>query len=151
MTTITTVLGDSREAKRTYPDGSFDCPYCTYPIIAPVTQCSNPWCEAHPKLSAEALIAIRADKAAHAAEVSRWEAMNRIRIAAAAQRAEAHRQWEREQVAEAKRRGACLRCLFQSGWERVKFIRHRGRCPKQPLTEHNEELFSFTISRETKP
>src|SRR2546427_8536186 len=43
-------LGREREVKRTYADGSFDCPFCTTAVFAERqdTRCSNPWCPASP-------------------------------------------------------------------------------------------------------
>ena len=58
----------------------------------------------------------------------RW-AMQRIE----SERQEAERQ-RQDAVAEAKRRGACLACLFGPGG-RPKFVRHREPCPK----EHQKE------------
>ena len=44
----TDCLGREREVSRTYPDGSFDCPFCSYAVFAErqETRCSNPWCPA---------------------------------------------------------------------------------------------------------
>lgn len=42
---VFTSLGESRNVKRYYQDGSFDCPYCFYAIVCPKQQCENPWCD----------------------------------------------------------------------------------------------------------
>lgn len=127
---VRTVLGEVRPVTRTYGDGSVDCPFCSNPIIFPETECSNPWCDAHPMMTADTLRARRAEierKAAEAAQrkASHEAAMRRIAEARAAEQA-----WAAEQIEEAERRGACLVCLFQ-GFRRVKFVKHRGPCPKK--------------------
>lgn len=122
-----TVLGEERDAIRTYGDGSVDCPFCCTPQPGP---CENPYCDANPSWGVDALLAHQEKRAA---EVSWWEADKRIRrvgLESSRNRAAEHEAWRERQLAEASRRGACLRCLFQAGWERVKFIRHRGECPK---------------------
>lgn len=127
---ITTVLGDSRPVTKTYGDGSVDCPYCSNAILFPKATCDNPWCEAHPSYSPEALTQFRIKKKADAERRAEDEATRKSVLESAVLRNEEHVRWQSEQTAEAKRRGACLNCLFQAGWERVKFIRHRGVCPK---------------------
>ncbi len=130
-TTISTVLGDFRTVTKSWDDGSVQCPYCTYPIGPEEVSCPNPWCEAHTAWSPEALARHREEKvrehAARKAEEDRRESIKQ----AVADRNRVHAEWQAEQIAEAERRGACLTCLFQPGWERTKFVRHRGPCPKQ--------------------
>ena len=132
--TVSTVLGDIKPVTRTYGDGSIDCPWCSSAIIAPKTTCDNPGCDAYPGWAPEALRTRREKQAAELAERER-DAKTRASVAEASrERAAEHRAWETAQVAkiaEAGKRGACLRCLFQSGWERAKFIKHRAECPRK--------------------
>lgn len=131
LTTVTTVLGDSRPVTRTYGDGSVDCPWCSSPILVGLTECQNPACWAYPSWKPEALREHMAKVELQKAREARDEANRRAVHAAYVSRQAEHEVWEAEQIAEAKRRGACLRCLFQAGWERVKFVKHRKPCPKR--------------------
>ncbi len=127
---VKTVLGDSKESTRTYGDGSVDCPWCSYPIVHPATTCANGWCEANPSWSPEALQAFRAKREAERKQKESDEARRRSISESTKQRHQEHEAWGRAQVEECRKRGACLACLFQPGWERVKFVKHRGPCPK---------------------
>ena len=130
LPTVTTVLGETREAKHVYDDGSFDCPFCKAPVVTPKTQCENPWCDASPFWSVEGL---RARLLRRQMEDERKEHDRKTAEAVAQsvrERINEHAAWENQQIAKAKAGGYCLNCLFLSGWERVKFIRHRTRCPK---------------------
>lgn len=130
-TSVGTVLGDSRPVTRHWADGSAQCPFCTSPIIYPKTSCENPWCDAHPSWTPAALATRREEQEAKERQTRRDEETRRSVREAARIRAEEHKKWEQEQIVECRRRGACERCLFQPGWERVKFIKHRGACPKR--------------------
>ncbi len=127
---ITTVLGDSREVTRYYDNG-FDCPYCNYPTQYPKTTCSNPGCEATPGWTVDGLTRVRAERAAEKEKQDRDERNRQWGMKYARERADAHTAWVKEQVDYAEKTGACLKCLFQPGWERVKFIHHRKQCPKE--------------------
>lgn len=125
---VVNVLGECRPITRRYADGSIECPFCCYPHN--LESCPNPQCEANPRMPAAAITERREQ-----ARKQKEEAEQRRRNAE--WQREYHRQnqaaaetWRAEQVEEANRRGACLRCLFQAGWQRVKFVRHRGACPK---------------------
>ena len=125
ITTITTVLGETRPIARTYGDGSVDCPFCTSPIVYPAIQCLNPWCDAYPAWTPDALKA-RQTKRQEEDERRAQESARRQSVAQAINERHAeHQAWESAQIAEAKRRGACLHCLFAPGWERVRFVKHR--------------------------
>lgn len=127
---ITTVLGDSREVTRYYDNG-FDCPYCSYPVQYPKMVCENSSCEANIFWKPEVLREYRAKRAAEKERRDRDERNRQWSMAYSQERFDAHKKWEQEQISKAKEMGACLGCLFQPGWERVKFIRHRKRCPKE--------------------
>mgnify|MGYP001608748924 CR=1 FL=1 len=126
---ISTVTGESREAIRTYPDGSVDCPFCTYPIITPST-CQNPWCDANSSWTPDALIARQTKRREEAERITQETTLRKSVARAAKERHAEHQAWEVAQIAEARRRGACLHCLFAPGWERVRFVVHRQGCPK---------------------
>jgi len=128
---ITTVLGDAREATRTYPDGSVDCPWCGSAIVFPSTECRNPWCDGYPGWTPGALMERRRLVQEEKAWLER-EARNREWSAKyARERRDAHETWIAETYAEARRRGACVPCCFAPGWERSKYVVHRGLCPKE--------------------
>lgn len=130
-TSVYTVLGDSKEVTRTWPDGSFECPWCMYPVPFPERTCRNPWCQAHPGWGKETLRKHRAEVERKAREEKDREAHLKAVKEAYRERAHLHLEWEQAQIAECSRRGTCRRCLFQPGWERVKFIKHKGTCPKE--------------------
>jgi hypothetical protein len=127
---IVDVLGNRALITRRYGDGSFDCPHCGYPVVAPAVECSHPWCAAHPGMplkEARYILEVKAaEKRAREAERRR----NRTRVERIeAERAERERAWV-EVKAEVARRGACYRCAvktFSRG--RVKIVTHRKRCP----------------------
>ena len=131
LTEVTTVLGDSLPVTRSWEDGSVECSWCHHPIGPELAACPNPWCDANPAWSAERLAARRAEE-----KEKRWEREEENRRAESVRAyfeasQAAHERWRERQTEEARRRGACLRCLFQPGWERVKFVRHRKGCPKE--------------------
>lgn len=128
---VATVLGDTRQVVRWYPDGSCDCPWCNHPVVAPATRCENPGCDAFPGWSPSALAEHRAKRTLAEAEEARRRRNHAMAMERIVEEREHHEAWQAEQVDEARRRGACVRCLFQSGHERAKFIRHRGTCPKE--------------------
>jgi len=124
---MSTSLGDSRPVTRTYGDGSVDCPYCANPILFPGKDCRNPACDTN--CGKETL---RARRAKQAERIAALEAIKRQAAAIREgdeQRELAHENWREAQINEALERGACLRCLFQPGYKRVRFVRHRGDCP----------------------
>src|SRR5262245_58688971 len=108
---LTDVLGRSWPILRTYPDGSFDCPFCAAAIITPKTTCENPWCLANPIMSvtcAQELDAKRERALQEAAERKRNHELAMARI-----EQERQERLERSQALyqEARAKGACLRCL----------------------------------------
>ncbi len=130
---VTTVLGDSRAATDFAADGDFMCPYCTSPIFRSRGQkaCENPACDANPGYTPETLTRVRAKREAEEKERAEWRRNHTLAMERIQRENDARRAWEQEQVAEARKRGACLRCLFQPGYQCVKFIKHRGLCPKE--------------------
>lgn len=127
--TVRTCLGDERLVHTTWPDGSFSCPFCFSAVRAGEPVCPNPWCDASPYYAPERLQAERDKRAAR----EREETARRENHAAAMRRIVEDRAsreaWETEQVIEARRRGACVRCLFGAS-RGVRFIKHRGACPR---------------------
>lgn len=127
--TVTTILGESRTPKFIYPDGSFECPFCFCAVIHPKTTCDNPACDANPYWTPDGLRARIAKREALAQEETKRKqnhesAMARIRQDRAEEEA-----WRNEQIAKCKEGGYCEYCLFQPGYKRVKFIKHRTTCP----------------------
>lgn len=135
--TLTNVLGEARAITRTYQDGSFDCPFCGAAVLHPAPRCSNPWCAAcdyamtNPERTRPAFQA-QADKARRQQEDdARRKRDYETRMAYIRETNAAHEQWIADTMAEARKLGACLRCVVAPGWERAKFIKHRGQCPKE--------------------
>lgn len=134
---VRTVLGEEREVERIYPDGSLDCPFCRQPVLVgtfdPIAEyliCPNGFCDAHPGYPPEQLRQARAERAAKAAA----EARRKRDVEWARKRTSAFRElreaWEKEQFAEARRRGTCIKCLWTGRGGDPRFVRHRGPCPK---------------------
>ena len=128
---ISTVLGDSKHVTRSYPDGSVDCPYCSNAIHYPAFQCRNPYCDANPQWKPDALREHREKRAADKAQRDYDNESRRQGAEFARACIAEHVAWESAQIDEANRRGACVLCLFQPGWERVRFVVHRAGCPKR--------------------
>lgn len=135
LLTVTTVLGDWRVVTRTYEDGSAECPFCRYPIAPSGLRIDHhPWCEAHPSYPPEKLRTDRERWAAEQAASERrarqwaWSAQYR-RVQEASRRAV-----ERVVRETARERGACIPCALTSldrgGLGRVRYVRHRGECPR---------------------
>lgn len=124
---LTLADGESREVTRTWPDGAWDCPYCTAPSSAASAKCENPGCTAN--MTADQLAATRqrhAAEDAHREEADRIQRFNyRMRLESAQAEDEL---WE-DLAREAAERGACVTCLRNSHWrsgrENAKFVRHR--------------------------
>jgi hypothetical protein len=144
---ITDCLGREREVTRTWPDGSYNCPFCDYAVpaaglefdhgvkdLVPVhVGCQNPACFARvnpPYPADRAREDLRCHEAQLAEEVRRKREVEWVRQAQK-QRTEEHAVWQASQRAECVTRGCCLNCLFQPGWQRVKFVKHRKVCPRQ--------------------
>lgn len=125
-------LGNRRLITRRYGDGSFDCPHCSYPVVAPALECAHPWCPAHPEMpigAAESIVLKREADAAERERVRRNIRLARERIKAEAIERKAAWDKVRHVVAE---RGACLRCAarsFGTGGLGTKIVRHRKPCP----------------------
>lgn len=130
MTVVRTCLGEERAVAVTYPGGGYRCPWCEYPVVQPQDRCENPACDASPWWTPETLRARREKEAAEAAERERRESVLRCALASAQEVREELEAWRRGVYEEARRRGACVECLFRSGWKQVKFVRHRGPCPR---------------------
>jgi hypothetical protein len=123
------VLGREREPDKTWPDGSYNCPFCFAAVHPEARPCPNPACTANPAFPIE-----RAREAVARAEERAEEAHKRERLAEWTQKyREDSRRQALERVAaiqtEAMRRGACVRCALKDAPYRVKYVKHRGTCP----------------------
>jgi len=142
---VRSVLGDSRSADIRPGDGFpwFNCPFCGYAVFVNEPHpehaalgnasrdgiCQTPWCLANPAMPLDAARVARGEailRDMKDEERARNHRLAMQRIESDRKEAELQRQ---KTVAEAKRRGACLACLFGPGG-RPKFVRHRGPCPK---------------------
>lgn len=130
-TEIVNVLGTSLPVARTYGDGSFDCPHCSYPVVAPALECEHPYCVAHPDYPVEAA---REALAKHEREEA--EKAARCRTAALATQRLMNERAERARdfsllMLECERSGACKACAAKDlriGRE-PRMVKHRKPCP----------------------
>lgn len=134
---LTDVLGRERLVTRTYPDGSFDCPFCATAVIAPLSRDDNPWCPASTYALADPASAdtFRQQIAEHEAQKQREAERKRNHEQVMRQIADERRErdaWVDAQYAEARKRGTCVRCLRPAFYgRRAQFIQHRGTCPRE--------------------
>lgn len=146
---VTDVLGRTRTVAHTWPDGSWECPFCGYGFdpkrglckgtaagyrtaCGDGNHCQNPACFANPHYPVE-----RAREELAAAERRKTEDETRKRNREAAMRRATQDKQARDQRAseirvEAERQGACVRCALKDAPYRVKYIKHRVRCPLEP-------------------
>ena len=127
---LTNVLGETLLVLKFYEDGSFNCPFCSYAVIAPATLCSNPWCSANPTMPVAAAQKIVDDAAKRKAEEERRKSLHTWSMQRIAEDRQAKAQFRADTIAEAKNRGTCVRCCLDN-YDRVKFVKHRGTCPKE--------------------
>jgi hypothetical protein len=127
---ITSVLGVTLQVDKTWPDGSFECPFCHYAVFAPRDRCDNPSCPA----SAWATPANRQrfQEAHDRAEAERQRETERRRNHEIAMRRitkerEARDEATRAWYAKVRAFRGCPRCSDQ---HRDKVVRHRGKCPE---------------------
>lgn len=121
---VQSVLGEERTSSYFFGDGSFDCPFCSNPIVYPQTVCTCPFCIANPFMSVQSAQSLvdKANKETREREEREWnhrQAMQRIR--------EDREQNEREiddTIRYARTFGACIQCLAKSRYR--KFIVHRA-------------------------
>lgn len=143
MPTIIDCLGREREPSHIYPDGSYNCPFCSA-AVTPVMvafadrKCPNPACFAHGGIGVPSFPVERARELMTEQERAERERQERAHLA------EWHQQHAAEQRAaenarldavahEARTRGACARCALDSArYSRpAKYIRHRKGCPQE--------------------
>ncbi len=129
---VVDAIGRTRQVERVYPDGSYNCPFCGYGVRPTDKGCPNPACPATPGASPERVRAAIAQAEARQAEERRrqqdreWSERYRQEQAVDAAR-------RRDEVlSECRRRGACATCALRPGWQYrpIRFVRHRGACPK---------------------
>ena len=130
------ILGEERPVVHQWPN-DYECPFCHAPVQKASRGCGNPGCTArvdertglldYPRERAERDAAARAARLSEEADrLANLEWSRQYHEERRAERA-AH---EAEQIAIAKTKGACLRCLFKNGEFRPPtFIKHRGVCP----------------------
>ena len=147
-TEIVDVLGRIRPVVHAWSDGSWECPFCGYgynPKSGPCKgiaagyqadcvhreHCQNPACCANPHYPVE-----RAREDLDVEEQRAAEAKARERNHEATMKRIAQEQQAREQKianirAEAAKLGACVRCALKDATWRVKYVKHRIKCPLQ--------------------
>lgn len=133
MKTIVDCLGRERTPEKTWPDGSYNCPFCFGAVSGEWKACRNPACfargdtlPAFPADRARELVA--AEEARQRAETERQE-VKRFRAQYASGRfAEEKARFIAALEAQANG-GPCAECLRASGYR--KSIRHRKECPRK--------------------
>lgn len=145
-TEIVNVLGSLLPVERTYGDGSFDCPHCGYPVLAPALDCSNPWCLAHPDYPVDAARVEHTRRVALADE-----AAARARNAAMATKRLMEEQAERARdfsllMLECERTGACKVCAMEDRrvGRKIRMVKHRKACPRGNPEERDYMKLSKT-------
>lgn len=133
--TVTDVTGETRAVDKTWPDGSYNCPFCG--SAASPEGCKNPACSAGEfALANPAAARPRYEEAKRRAAERKEEEARRQRDREWSEnyrneqlQEQARRRAEVE--AEANRRGACVRCALEPlPYRAPKYIKHRGPCPK---------------------
>jgi hypothetical protein len=131
---VTDVLGRTRAIDKMWPDGSYNCPFC-WAAVKGGGPCQNPACVANPRYPAE-----RAREDVARAEARKREEEEREKSREWSKKYQEERRREEEEraqaiLAEAKKRGACLRCLdlrhAAVTGRKPKFVKHRKACPKE--------------------
>jgi hypothetical protein len=134
---ITDVLGNCYTVTSISPDGSWNCPccwaaasgWCHHDAKCSGQHCTNPACVANPHVPAEwALEQIAKAERRKAEEAERLENV-RIRREYAEQAARERAEAKEQIRAEAVKRGACVRCALKDAPYRVKYVKHRAKCP----------------------
>lgn len=145
-TSITDCLGEVRPVTRLWTDGSWQCPFCGYPVAAArgETSCQNPWCsatgnafDANGIQTPASVVWFRelAEKLAQARlEREQREANHRAAMDRIERERVARREWIAEQwsiaAAANNPRPPCRRCSVVEPGRQVKIVRHRNPCPR---------------------
>jgi hypothetical protein len=128
---IANVLGAERAVVRTYEDGSYDCPWCSHPVVAPASACVNPWCVANPRMPVAYAERVEATERKRREEEERRQRDSKAALERIQEGRTAEFEWRERARQEARRRGTCTRyeCLFRPGGK-LRFVKHRGGvCP----------------------
>ena len=119
--TVTNCLGEPLPIAQTWPDGSYNCPFCGA-VVTPSHRdrpCPNPACQASPWAKPADVLRRREQYAEAERERERRKAASERMIAA-------HHEWQEQQaaaVAQARDAGYCTLCFVRSG--NRKRVRHR--------------------------
>ena len=142
---ITTIDGETREVTKTWPDGSWDCPFCSA-VCDPSGQyyqlrnwdgpCANPACIVGGAGTAERVAEIRLRRAQEAERASQRAWLHKLQEDERIARQESRQAAMEAFRAEAQEHGYCLECWGRSTqwgmWlDRAKKVRHRTpeNCP----------------------
>lgn len=138
---VSNCLGQSKPIEHTYDDGSYNCPHCYGAVKGDWLGCRNPACFARvDDLGRLDYPIAEAQKREAAAKAAAEEKASQRRLADWRQEYADTRRRERaerisEVIAEARRRGACERCVNVSDYGPVKYVVHRKACPKAKRRE----------------
>lgn len=135
-------LGRSLPVTRTFADGSYECPYCSYAVQVGTPshaagRCPNPACFARgggemPPFPVERAKQVLAEQEARErAEAERAELV-RVRAETARQRADEHERRVHQAGIDAASKNACVQCAMAlaRAYRVVRFVRHRSPCPR---------------------
>lgn len=151
---ITDVLGKMLPVTRTWPDGSWECPHCCtayspkqgpcrgratgyrtdcasaeLPVEQRGIHCQNPACFANPHYPVEEARTRLAEHARRKAEDTARQRNHELAMQRIAEGKIAREARLAEIRAEAIGRGCCVRCALKDAPYRVKYVKHRVKCP----------------------
>lgn len=131
--TLTLATGESRDGELwDQGDGTqaIVCPFCGTATIVGAHRgliCLNPACDLN--ATREIIERRQQERAEREREKQERERNNRIWWQMQQEREQERARTQAEAIAKAKKQGSCLNCLFDN-YGRIKYIRHRGQCPK---------------------
>lgn len=131
---VADVLGRVRLVKQTYPEGSYECPFCGYPVIIKIGEpalCDHGWCTANPAMPVAAAQKIVDDLAKARAETEARNAEHERRMNWIESERMARQTRINEEIRVAREDGYCLACLYKGPGGKVKHVRHKRpeNCP----------------------
>ena len=151
---VTDILGRSLPVARSWPDGSWECPHCGYgydpsrgpckgramgyrtdctsdelPVEQRGIHCQNPACFANPHYPVEEARTRLAEQARRAGDERARQRNHEAAMERIAQGQAARAKALADVRAIAVERGCCVRCALKDAPYRVKYVKHRAKCP----------------------
>lgn len=127
MSTITLANGDTKAVEKVYPDGSYNCPWCSYGVRPDDPRCMNPACLTQ-YADAWRVQAVIDEANARQAEKDRRAREHERSMQRLAEEREARELRFIEALTEVREAGQCAYCFtttYGHYGDRAKRIRHR--------------------------